>query len=112
MKKLAPTESAAAKSFIESIGLSAQADGLPRIAGRMLGFFVLNGGPCSLSDLAARRQVSRGRISTNARILCGLGIIQRMSKTGDRQDYFQLASNPYSRLLEGYVEPGVAGREP
>jgi len=94
----------AAQAFIESIGLSAQADGLPRIAGRMWGFFIIYGGPCSFAELAEKLQVSRGSISTNARILRDLGFIERVALPGDRQDYYRLADDPYDRLLEGYVE--------
>lgn len=89
--------------FIEQMGLSAQADGLPRIAGRMLGFFVIEGGTRSFSELAERLQVSRGSISTNARMLESLGVLQRTCRPGDRQDYFRLADDPYTRMLEGYV---------
>ena len=91
------------EEFIERMGLSTESDGLPRIAGRMWGFFIIHGGPCSFAELAERLQVSRGSISTNARILRDLGIIERVSLPGDRQDYYRLTDNPYDRLLEGYV---------
>ncbi|MGJ8670937.1 MAG: GbsR/MarR family transcriptional regulator [Oceanococcus sp.] len=94
----------AAADFIERMGLSLEGDGLPRIAGRMWGFFIINGGPCSFADLAQRLQVSRGSVSTNARLLRSLGILQRVARPGDRQDYYQLAENPYESLLSGYIE--------
>lgn len=99
-----PSEQTAIEQFIERMGLAAQADGLPRIAGRIMGFFIVYGGPCSFSELAERLQVSRGSISTNARLLESLGIIERLTRAGDRQDYFQLNQDPYGRLLQGYVE--------
>ena len=99
-----PETNPAVEPFIERMGLSAQADGLPRIAGRMWGFFIIYAGPCSFAELADRLQVSRGSISTNARILRDLGFIERVSRPGDRQDYYRLADEPYARLLEGYVE--------
>ncbi len=95
---------AAAQAFIEQMGLSAEADGLPRIAGRMWGFFIIYDGSCSFAQLAERLQVSRGSISTNARMLRDLGILERVTRPGDRQDYYQLAENPFARLLLGYVE--------
>lgn len=98
------TESTQAiEAFVERMGLSAESDGLPRIAGRMWGFFIIHGGPCSFAELADKLQVSRGSISTNARLLRDLGIIERIARPGDRQDYYQLSENPYDRLLEGYV---------
>jgi len=93
----------AIEEFVEQMGLSAQADGLPRIAGRMFGYFVIEGGTHSFSELAEKLQVSRGSVSTNARILESLGVIERTTRPGDRQDYFRLADDPYAKLLEGYV---------
>lgn len=100
----APPEISATESFIERVGLSIESDGLPRIAGRMLGFMVLHGGPMSFSELAERLQVSRASICTNARILSMLGVIERVSLPGDRQDYYRLAEAPYARLICGYLE--------
>jgi DNA-binding transcriptional regulator GbsR (MarR family) len=91
----------AAEEFIEQMGIYAQADGLSRIAGRMLGFFIMSGGPHSFSEVAEKLQVSRASISTNARILESFGAIERTSRPGDRQDYFRLAADPYARMLEG-----------
>jgi len=102
---------AAIESFIERIGLSAEADGLPRIAGRMLGFFVIHGGPVSFTELAERLQVSRGSVSTNARLLESLGMIEKISLPGDRQNYYQLSERPYARLIEGYIKRQQAMEE-
>jgi DNA-binding transcriptional regulator GbsR (MarR family) len=98
------SSSAVVESFIERIGLSAEADGLPRIAGRMMGFFVIHGGPVSFTELADRLQVSRGSVSTNARLLASLGVIERVGLPGDRQNYYQLSERPYVRLIEGYIK--------
>lgn len=90
--------------FIEQMGLNAQNEGMPRIAGRMAGYFVLFGGPVSFATLAEDLEVSRGSISTNARLLAGLGFIERVSVPGDRQDYYQLADQPFARLIEGSLQ--------
>ena len=89
--------------FIEQMGLSAQADGVPRIAGRIFGYFIVNGGPASFTQLAEELQVSRASVSTNTRILANIGFIERVSRPGDRQDYYQLASSPFLRMIEGYM---------
>lgn len=87
--------------FVERLGLIAQADGLPRIAGRIMGLLVIHGGPFSFAELAERLKVSRGSISTNTRLLENLGVIERVTKAGQRQDYFQLRPQPYMELLRG-----------
>lgn len=89
--------------FIEQMGLSAQADGVPRIAGRIFGYFIVHGGPVSFAQLAKELQVSRASVSTNARTLAAIGFIERVTRPGDRQDYYQLAQSPFLRLLEGYM---------
>ena len=93
----------AAEEFIEQMGLYAQADGLSRIAGRMLGFFIIAGGTHSFSELAEKLGVSRGSVSTNVRILESFGVIERAARPGDRQDYFRLADDPYTRMLNGSI---------
>jgi DNA-binding transcriptional regulator GbsR (MarR family) len=99
-----PTSSKAEELFIERMGLAAEAEGLTRIAGRMNGLFFLYGGPFSFSELAQRLQVSRASVSTNVRMLRDLGILEQVSKPGDRQDYYQLAEHPFSSLMAGYLK--------
>lgn len=89
--------------FIEQMGLSTQADGVPRIAGRIFGYFVIHGGPISFTQLAQELQVSRASVSTNVRILASIGFIERVALPGDRQDYYQLAASPFLRMIESYL---------
>lgn len=95
---------AAVAHFIEQMGLSAQLDGLPRIAGRMAGYFIIRGGPVSFAQLAGELSVSRASISTNVRMLVAIGLIERASVPGDRQDYYQICSAPYLRMMDGHLE--------
>lgn len=92
------------QQFVERLGLAAQGDGLPRIAGRIMGFLILKGGPVSFSELVDDLRVSRGSISTNTRLLDSLGVIDRVAMAGERQDYYQLAADPYGRLMEGSLK--------
>lgn len=87
--------------FIEKIGLIKQAEGLPRIAGRVFGMLIFDGETVSFGDLATRLQVSRASVSTSIRLLEERGLVKRITKPGERQDYFQLAPNPYVTMLEG-----------
>lgn len=90
--------------FIEQMGLVCEYDNMPRIAGRALGLLIIEEGPFSLRDLADRLQVSRASVSTNARMLTELGFIDHVARPGDRQDYYQLAEDPFRRMLEGKVK--------
>ncbi|MDG2169736.1 MAG: MarR family transcriptional regulator [Opitutales bacterium] len=89
------------EQFIEQKGMEYQAEGLPRIAGRLMGLLLIEEGPFAFGELAERLQVSRGSISTNTRLLENLGVIERVSKPGKRGDFFQQSSEPYLSLLAG-----------
>jgi DNA-binding transcriptional regulator GbsR (MarR family) len=97
--------------FIEGMGLILQGDGMPRIAGRLMGFFVLRGGPFSFAQLADALEISRGSVSTNTRLLEDLGVIERVAIRGERQDFFRLAPDPYARIVERKRERSIRARE-
>ncbi|MDN5568396.1 MAG: hypothetical protein L0G27_06550 [Paracoccus sp. (in: a-proteobacteria)] len=85
--------------FIEKVGLISQSDGMPRIAGRTFGMFLFDGEVRSFGQIAAELQVSKASVSTATRILEGRGLIKRIGLPGQRQDYFQLAENPFPEML-------------
>ena len=87
--------------FIERIGIVAQSEGMPRIAGRIFAALVFDGKPIAFGTLADTLQVSRASISSSARLLEERGVIKRLSRKGERQDFFQLADNAYAIMLRG-----------
>jgi len=99
------------QDFIEKIGLITQAEGLPRIAGRVFGLLIFDGDMVSFGDLATKLQVSRGSISSSMRLLEERGLVKRMAKPGERQDYFQLAPNPYVTMLQGIQKRTQAAQQ-
>ena len=112
-RKTAPKDSVEGvrERFIEQMGIVAQGDGVPRIAGRMMGLMIFDGRPYSFSELSTELMVSRGSVSTNARILEQQGIIERTAIPGDRQDYFQLADSPYEAVLIGALARSRKARD-
>lgn len=94
----------AREQFIEKMGLMFEADGGPRIAGRMLGLLLLTPGDCSLDNIAERLQVSKASISTNARLLESFGMAERTSHPGDRRDYYRIAEDLQGRMMERKLE--------
>lgn len=89
----------AAQAFVEKMGLTLERDGMPRIAGRVLGFLLVHEGAYSLDDLAEALKVSKASVSTNARQLEQYGLLERMSEPGDRRDYYQMGPDVWQRLL-------------
>lgn len=88
------------RQFIERVGVHSEADGLPRIAGRIFGLLLITPGECSLDDMAETLGVSKASISTDARRLEQLGIVVRTSRPGDRRDYYSIGRNALRQSLE------------
>lgn len=87
------------QEFVERMGLLAEGDGFPRIAGRILGLLLVEEEKSSLDDMVEKLQVSKGSISTNVRLLERLAIIERVSSPGDRKDYYRLGDEPWEQLF-------------
>lgn len=87
-------------NFIELMGLLAQEDQTPRIAGRIMGLMVAEAGPHGLQEMAERLKVSKASISTNVRMLTDRGMLRRVAHAGDRQDYYELLPHPYTTMLD------------
>lgn len=86
--------------FIEKIGVIAQSEGLPRIAGRVLALLLYDGERVSFGQLADALKVSRGSVSSSVRILESQQLIKRVAKAGERQDYFQVVENAFANMIE------------
>jgi DNA-binding MarR family transcriptional regulator len=82
------------------MGLLWETEGLPRIAGRILGFLALQPAACSLEDLATALGVSKASISVDARHLERLTLIERVSRPGDRRDYYAIAEDMPARVVK------------
>ena len=81
------------------MGLAAESDGLSRIAGRVFGALLLDSEPLSLDALAEQLGVSKASISTEARRLLERGVADRITKPGDRRDYYVLADDFFARIV-------------
>lgn len=94
----------AEERFIEEMGLAHEEDRLPRIAGRLVGLLILSPDPVRFDHMAERLRVSRASISTNTRLLENMGVIQRVTRPGDRRDYFQINEEPglLLRIVDRY----------
>jgi len=90
----------AEQNFIERMGVILAGDGLSRIAGRIFGLLLLTPDDASLDQIAEALGVSKGSVSLEARRLEQRGMVQRVSRPGDRRDYYHVAPN----LLAGMME--------
>lgn len=80
----------AKQRYIEEMGLAMAAFGLPRMWGRIFGALLVADPPeQTAEELAATLKASRGSISTATRMLEQVRLIERVSKPGQRKDYFR-----------------------
>ena len=79
-----------AEEYIEEVGLMLEQSGMQRMEGRVLGALLLaDPAEQSAEELMETLQASRGSISTATRHLIQVGFVERVSKPGERRDYFR-----------------------
>ena len=89
----------AKSSYIERLALAGEEDGMPRIAGRLIGYLMMNEGAYSLDEIADALQASKASVSTNARLLEERGILIRTSSPGDRRDFYEITPAPWEMFI-------------
>lgn len=87
------------EEFVERVGRFFEGDGAARTSGRMLGLLLLSTREMSIDEIADRLKVSRASVSTNARQLETIGILDRVSHMGDRRDFYRTADDLERTLL-------------
>jgi DNA-binding transcriptional regulator GbsR (MarR family) len=85
--------------FVERAGVLWENDGLPRIAGRIYGLMLVSEDALSLDEIADSLGVSKASVSTDTRLLERMGFIERVSKPGDRKDYYQHTEGSFERAI-------------
>ena len=79
------------RMYAEDVALYFEQNGLPRSSGRILGWLLVAEPPHqSMTDLVDGLQVSKSSVSTATRNLIQLGLIERISLPGIRQDYYRI----------------------
>jgi len=95
---------AATARFSDRMGQIFENEGEQRTAGRMFGFLLVSEGVVSLNHLAEALGVSKASASTNARALAQMGILERVSRPGDRQDYYQVTLDLFTRTMTRRIQ--------
>jgi biotin operon repressor len=85
--------------FTDRMGLIFEAEGQPPISGRIFGYLLVSDDPRSLDQLADALGVSKASVSTNARRLADIGVLERVCRPADRHDYYRVAPDLFSRTM-------------
>lgn len=98
--------------FVDEVAAFFATEGLPHIAGRVIGWLLICDPPeQSAAQLAQALQVSRSSISSTMRLLTPSGLVEGVRRRGDRQEYFRIAADGWSRMLAGRYARTAAFRE-
>lgn len=89
--------------LVEIGGRTAQDLGLGRIVGEILVYLYLQEAECSLDCIQEDLHLSKAAVSTAARQLENLGLLQRVWKRGDRKSYYRTAETMATALQQGLL---------
>lgn len=96
--------SPAASQFVESWGSLGVLWGLNRSMARIHALFLVTDEPIELDQVARVLNISRGNASMCLKELRNWGVIQRVHKTGDRQDYYVAEPDVWTTFFRIAVE--------
>ncbi len=100
------------KKFVEEFGIFFEQQGLPRMAGRILGWLLISDPPHqTTSELSEALLASKGSISTTTRLLIRIGMIERISLPGQRRDCFHIKPGAWHQLTKETMSQTTAARQ-
>ena len=92
------------KHFIEDIGLFFEQMGMPRIAGRMIGYLLIAEPEAqSVNDITEALKASKSSISVMARLLVDNGLIERVASPVPRRDYYRFKPGGWILYLRHWM---------
>ncbi|MFC2020485.1 GbsR/MarR family transcriptional regulator [Chloroflexota bacterium] len=98
--------------FAEEVGIFFEQTGMPRMAGRILGWLMVSEPPHqTTAELAQALQASMGSISTMTRLLIRIGLIERINLPGQRRDCFCIKTGAWHQMLRDSLTQTTAFRQ-
>jgi len=88
------------RQYVEEVGIVFEQTGLPRMAGRILGWLLIANPPHqSMEELTEALMASKGSMSSMTRMLIQMGLIERVSLPGVRHAYFRLRPDAWQHMV-------------
>jgi hypothetical protein len=98
--------------YVEQVAGMLSAAGLPRMAGRVWAWLLICEPPeQTAADLADALHASRGSISGTTRLLQTAGLIHRITRRGDRREYFSVPEGATVGILRSRLPSTIAWRQ-
>ncbi len=93
------------EQFVEEFGLWYMRAGVPRMAGRILGWLLVCDPPAqTMQEIADRLSASKASVSTMTRMLERVGLIQRTSTPGERRVRYRVEPYAFSKMWEEQLQ--------
>ena len=90
---------AAELHYVEEVALGFERQGLFRMAGRVIGWLLICDPPeQTFGQIAEVLQASKGSISAAMKFLVPSGIVERISRPGDRRDYYRCRAGAWTDM--------------
>jgi DNA-binding transcriptional regulator GbsR (MarR family) len=89
-------------NLIQELGRISSFAGFNKATGQIYALLYLSMKPVSLGEIAEQLGISKGNASLNIRSMERWGLIQPISKTGDRRDYYQ-AETDFWKIARGIL---------
>jgi len=93
------------KQFIENIGMYFETLHLPRMAGRIMGWLLICVPACQTAgDIGETLEMSKASVSTMTRLLIQMGLVEKVSRIGERREFYAVRSQINSQILRSRME--------
>ena len=92
------------KYFVEEVGVFFKQIGLPRMAGRILGWLLISDSPQSGEELAKTLTINMSSVSTAVNTLIRTGLVERLSRLGERHDCFRIRAGAWRYFIKHNLE--------
>ncbi len=100
------------KHFVEDMGLYFEQAGLPRMAGRVLGWLLIsNPSHQTMQELTEALHASKASISNTTRMLVQMGFIERISLPGHRRDHYRIKPGVWYQITKRKISQLTIFRE-
>ncbi|MEU2796823.1 MULTISPECIES: MarR family transcriptional regulator [unclassified Streptomyces] len=92
-------------AFVEDAAISLERQGLFRMAGRVLAWLLICDPPeQTAGDLVEVLQASKGSVSAATRFLVPSGMVERISRPGERRDYYRIKEGVWPTLAKSQAD--------
>jgi DNA-binding transcriptional regulator GbsR (MarR family) len=90
--------------WVERVAMYLARDGVPPIAGRVLGWLMVCDPPeQSAGQISEAIGASRASLTSNLRLLTGMGFLSRRTRPGERTVYYRMAEDAWAIVVRRQI---------